>query len=72
MLASLTEKGYSPYIFETVTTKNKTLYCVRVQNFLDLKAAFNAEAEYRKKESEPAIVTFYNMLDAVPHEIGKN
>ena len=69
--AMLTKKGYNPYFFETMNSKNKNLYSVRIKNFLDLKAAFNAEHEYRKKENKPAIVTFYNMLDTVPREIKK-
>ena len=69
--AMLTKKGYNPYFFETINSKNKNLYSVRIKNFLDLKAAFNAEHEYRKKENKPAIVTFYNMLDTVPREIKK-
>ncbi len=67
--ALLTQKGYTPYLYQTVNSKNLNLYSVRIKDFLHLKAAFNAETEYRKKENKPAIVTFYNMLDTVPRKI---
>ncbi|MCD4675774.1 MAG: SPOR domain-containing protein, partial [Desulfobacula sp.] len=69
--AMLTKKGYSPYFFKTMNSKNKNLYSVRIKDFQNLKTAFDAELEYRKKENKPAIVTFYNMLDTVPRVIKK-
>ncbi|MCP3873007.1 MAG: type IV pilus secretin PilQ [Desulfobacteraceae bacterium] len=69
--AALTQKGYSPYFYKTMNSKNKNLYSVRIKNFLDLKSALDAEYEYRKKENKPAIITFYNTLETVPKEIKK-
>jgi len=71
LLGMLAEKGYSPYLFETVNSKNENLYSVRLKDFMDLKSAYEAEYEYRKKENKPAVVAFYNMLDTVPEEIRK-
>lgn len=71
LLKRLTAKGYSPYIFEVLTSKQKKLYCVRIQNFYNLKSATIAARKFHKKENAVAVVTFYNMLDMIPQEIGR-
>ncbi len=69
MLNSLAKRGYTPYFYVTINSKNKNIYSVRVNDFLDLKSAFKAEDEFRKKENQPAIVSFYNSLDSIPNGI---
>jgi cell division septation protein DedD len=65
MVKALNEKGYDPYIFETMSSKNEPLYLVRIGDYPDLDDASRALSEFRNKEGMQAIITAIDSSSAV-------
>jgi cell division septation protein DedD len=65
MISDLKEKGYQPYIFETMNSKNQPVYSVRIGDYADLQEASHAASGFKDKEKMPAIITAIDSVSAV-------
>jgi cell division septation protein DedD len=65
MVKALKEKGYDPYIFESMSSKNAPLYLVRIGDYADLDEASRALSEFKNKEGMQAVITTIDSSSAV-------
>lgn len=61
----LKEKGFEPYIFQTVNSKNQTVFAVRIGDYKTYDDAAAALQKVENKVQVPVFVTHYNSLAPV-------
>lgn len=66
----LRAKGYGAYVFDVDDAAGKTWYAVRIDDYLDMKAALAAARKVREKEELPALVTRIDSLTVVAVPVG--
>lgn len=65
VIAELRGKGYEPYLFQALDTKQVQWYTVRLGDYEDLEKATEVASLFENKEKMPAVITYRDSLKAV-------
>ena len=65
LISNLEKKGYKPYLFEKMGSKNRQFYAVRLSDHESLEAAATATEFFRKKEKRSIIIAYKDSLEPV-------
>lgn len=68
LLNDLGQKGYDPYIFQTIGDNGEKLFAVRLGDYNTIKDAYAAVTHFKSKEKNSAVVTYINSLKTVQKE----
>ncbi len=67
-IIELKNAGYDPYIFQTVNSKNQTIYSVRIGRYKDYESAAQGLADLREDLNLPAFIAYYDSLEPAAKE----
>ncbi len=67
-IIKLQEKGYEPYIFQSVNSRNQTIYAVRIGKYESYQSAAEAVPAVKQKVDTPILITHYNSLKTAAPE----
>ncbi len=62
-IIALQNAGYDPYIFQTVNSKNQTIYSVRIGRYRDYESAAQGLADIQNDLKMPAFIAYYDSLE---------
>ena len=63
LIIKLKDKGFDPFIFQSVNSRNDTLYAVRIGKYADYAIAKNAASDVRTRMNIHAIPALYDSLE---------
>jgi hypothetical protein len=63
-IIGLKNKGYDPYIFQSLNSKNQTVFAVRIGKYNDYKAAETESLKIQADLNSPVQITYYDSLDS--------
>ena len=64
-ITQLTESGYYPYLFQSLNSKNQTVYAVRIGKFDDYQAATDELLKIKTNFRGSALITYFDSLTPV-------
>ena len=67
-IIGLQKKGYEPYIFQSVNSRNQTIYAVRIGKFEAYQSAAETLTDVKQKIDTPVLITHYDSLKTVDPE----
>ena len=65
-IIELTEKGYEPYIFQSVNSKGQTIYSVRIGSYDSHQSAAESLRKLQENIETPAMIAHYDSLEIAP------
>jgi hypothetical protein len=64
-IIELKDKGYDPYIFQSLNPKNQTIYAVRIGKYEEYSSALEESSKLQSELNTPALVTEFESLKTI-------